>query len=93
MFGVISKPFATLPYREDVPLLYKKDVLLLHRKNKPPLYKEGLVKVDVDIPKVRSDHVQPAVFLTILLIASSVVFFIERLLLYYYRTEKALIRK
>ena len=48
-------------------LLYKKDGLLLH--------KEDLVEANVDILRIRSSHVQSALFLTILFMAFLVAFF------------------
>ena len=47
----------------------------LHRKNRPLPHKEGLVKVIVDVSKVKSGHVQPVVSLITLLMASLVAFF------------------
>ena len=54
--------------------LYREDGPPLHRENGPPPYKKGLVEADVDVPRVRSGRVQPAVSLTISLVASPVAF-------------------
>ena len=56
-------------------LLYKEDRLLPHKENGPLAQRRSLVKVDVNIPKVKFDWVQLAVSSTIFHIASSIVFF------------------
>ena len=56
-------------------LPYKKDGPLLHREGGLPPHKRGLVKADVDVSRVKSGRVQPAVSLTTLLIAPPVAFF------------------
>ena len=48
---------------------------LSHREDKPPLYKKSLVKADIDVSRVKSNHIQPAVSLTILLMAPLKTFF------------------
>ena len=54
------------PHTENGPPLYRKDGPLPHKK--------ALVEADVDVPKVRSGRVQPAVSLTILVMTSPVAF-------------------
>ena len=48
---------------------------LPHRENRPPPQRKSLVEANVDVPRVRSDCVQPAVYLTTLLVAPPVAFF------------------
>ena len=48
-------------------LLHKKDRPLSYREGGPLLYRRGLVKADVDVPRVRPDRVPPAVFLQLYL--------------------------
>ena len=55
-------------------LLNNKNRSLLYKEGKPLLYRKSFVKVNINVLKVRSDCVQPAVSLTTLFVTFSMTF-------------------
>ena len=48
---------------------------LSYKENRPLLHREGLVEADIDVSRVKSDHVKSAVSLNNLLVAALIAFF------------------
>ena len=64
-----------LPYRKNGPLLYKKGESSAYKEDRLSSYKNGLVKADVDVSRIRFDRDQLAVSLTTLFVVFPVAFF------------------